>query len=361
MVSKTNMNALINRALDVYKKTGFKELLRRLYLYFIFKCKRLFYGYDKENIRRFHELKGKYKGKRIFILGNGPSLNQMPLYLLKDEYKMCFNRFFLMVERLNWKPDFFATTDSSIIKDMAEELNEIAIPQVKYAFFPDLHPTNTNYMKYIKQKDNVYWLYVDKPGFSDNLPFCGINTSVVNAGIQVAAYLGFSEIYIIGVDMTFLDMKVKKINSYEWVSDQDDKNHFDPRYFSKGRAYHNPSLNTLESFDECKAFYADKDVKLYNAGYGGRLEAFPRVKFEEVLNIPPDKQKTIFMEAIHSIKPGVSLDDFPLKKGGDKEFNFRVDAKDGAGMVKDFILTHVPFGPYEGMYYFLKRNENLLI
>lgn len=355
------MNGLIDRAVSIYKKTGPKELIRRFFLYIIFKCKRLIHGYDKENIRRFHELKDKYKGKRIFVLGNGPSLNQMPLYLLKDEYKMCFNRFFLMVERLNWKPDFFATTDSSVIKDIADELNEIAIPQVKYAFFPDLHPTNTNYKKYVKQRDNVYWLYVDKPGFSDNLPFCGINQTVVNAGIQVAAYLGFSEIYVIGVDMTFLDMKVKKINSYEWISDQDDKNHFDPRYFSKGRVYHNPNLTMPESFDACRDFYANKDVKIYNAGYGGKLESFPRVKFEDVLNISPEQQKKIFIEAIQSVKPDVDLDDFPYSKDGIKEQNFKIDAQKGADMVKDYILTHVPFGPYNGFYYFLKRSENIIV
>ncbi len=353
------MKGLIDRAISVYKKTGSKELMRRVFLYFIFRCKRLYYGYDKENIRRFHELKGKYKGKRIFIIGNGPSLNQMPLYLLKDEYKMCFNRFFLMVERLNWKPDFFATTDSSIVKDIAEELNEIAIPQVKYAFFPDLHPTNTNYKKYIKERDNVFWLYVDKPGFSDNLPFCGINQTVVNAGIQVAAYLGFSDIYVIGVDMTFLDMKVKKINSYEWVSDQDDRNHFDPRYFSKGRVYHNPNLTMPESFDACRDFYADKDVNIYNAGYGGKLESFPRVKFEEVLNLCPEKEKDLFIDAIHSVSPNVNLNDFPYSKNGDKLNNFKVEAKEGADMVKDFVLTHVPFGPYGGYYYFLKRKIDI--
>lgn len=355
------MNALVERAFSVYKKTGPKELIRRIVLYSIFKCKRIYYGYDQENIRRFRALKDKYKGKRIFILGNGPSLNQMPLYLLKDEYKMCFNRFFLMVERLNWKPDFFATTDSSVIKDIADELNNIAIPQVKYAFFPDLHPTNTNYKKYVKQRDNVYWLYVDKPGFSDNLPFCGINQTVVNAGIQVAAYLGFSEIYVIGVDMTFLDMKVKKINSYEWVSDQDDKNHFDPRYFSKGRVYHNPALTMPESFDACRDFYADKNVRIYNAGYGGKLESFPRVDFEEVLNIPDNRKEELFMDAIHSAKPGISLNDLPMSENGSKEHDFIVDAAKGPDMVKDFILSHIPFGPYNGYYYFVKRKENIKV
>ena len=353
------MRGLIDSVTRIYKGTGLKETLRRIFLYFIFKCKRLYYGYDKENIKRFHELKDKYKGKRIFVLGNGPSLNQMPLYLLKDEYKMCFNRFFLMVERLNWNPDFFATTDRSIIKDMADELNDIAIPQVKYAFFPDLHPTNTNYKKFIKQKKNVYWLYVDKPGFSNNLPFCGINQTVVNAGIQVAAYLGFSEIYVIGVDMTFLEMKVKKINSYEWVSDQDDKNHFDPRYFSKGRVYHNPNLTMPESFDACRDFYADKDVKNFNAGYGGKLESFPRVSFEKVLNIMPERQKELFLDAIKSAKPNACLSDFPYKKDGDSENDFMVEAQDGVNMVKDFILSHIPFGPYEGKYYFVKRQINV--
>ena len=42
------------------------------------------------NKRKLRKLKNKYKGKRCFIMGNGPSLKAEDLELLKDEY--CFGQ-----------------------------------------------------------------------------------------------------------------------------------------------------------------------------------------------------------------------------------------------------------------------------
>lgn len=348
----------ISEGIETLKTVGFKVFVIRVYNYSMVKLKRVIHGYDKENIKRFNELKNKYVGQRIFILGNGPSLNEMPLYLLKSEHTMCFNRFFLMTERLNWKPEFFCITDNLLVRDMGKEINETILPNVKYAFFPDIHPSNVNFRKYVNAENNVYWLYADNPNFSTNLPWCGINKTVVNASIQIAAYLGFSEIYLLGVDMTFGDsQKVKKTNSRDWVAQEDDNNHFDPRYFSKGRSFHNPTVEVMQQrFEICRNFFANKGVKIYNAGYGGKLRAFPRVKYEDVLNIDEIQEKKIFEDLLHSINAELTLYDFQ-KVEQDVNGNFKVDKTLGAKIVKDYILTHVPIGPYKDEYYFVKRKE----
>lgn len=356
------MKGLIQQGFKTLSQYGLRVVMLRTFDYVIFKTKRLFTSTDTENINKFKSLKGKYEGKRIFIIGNGPSLNHMPLYLLKDEYTMCFNRFALMEERINWFPNFYVVTDDLVLRDQAQELNDAIIPRVDYAFFPDLHPSNVSVKKLINKKKNVLWLYVDKPEFSDNLPWCGINKTVVNAGIQIAAYLGFGEIYLLGVDMTFEDQQIKKKNSRNWQATGYDPNHFDPRYFGKGRKYHNPGVaEMLEKFENCRKFFEPRGVKIFNAGYRGKLEVFPRVNFNELLDISPDKQKAMLEDAIHAIDPTVGLDDFPFIKGGKDNGHFNIPTEEGVSMIKSKVITHIPFGPYDGSYYFLKRKKNLSI
>ena len=349
------MNGYINQISKTFSQYGFRVLLLRSWNYTIFRVKRMFAPKDLENGRRFSDIKGKYAGKRIFILGNGPSLNQMPLYLLKDEYTMCFNRFPLMYERVNWTPNFYAVTDDLLLKDMTEEINRTT-DEVDYSFFPDLHPSNLNVKKRIKQKNNVLWLHVDKPEFSDHLPACGINKTVVNAGIQVAAWMGFHEIYLLGVDMTFGDQKIKKGNSRNWQAQGDDPNHFDPRYFNAGRKYHNPMVGEmLEKFERCREFFEPRGVKIYNAGYGGKLETFERRDFDSLLTLTDSQKEDMFLNAIHRINVNISLSDFVEFNESVKDSNFYLPTEEGVKLIKDCITTHIPFGPYQGKYYFLKR------
>src|SRR6478672_786737 len=111
------MIALIKKGLKTIQNDGPAVFGIRIWNFTIVKLKRLVRKKDKENFKKWQLLKNKYRGERIFIIGNGPSLNKTPLYLLQDEYTMCFNRINLMYERVNWKPDFYVVVDDLVIKD----------------------------------------------------------------------------------------------------------------------------------------------------------------------------------------------------------------------------------------------------
>lgn len=272
--------------MSVYVNFGFKVLLRRSFLFFIVLVRRFFSLRDKVNDLKWAKVKDAYKGDRLFILGNGPSLNDMPLNLLKNEYTMCFNRFNLMFDRIDWRPTFFAICDDSILPDMINEINSEILPQVKMAFFPDLHPSNINFKKQIVNAENVYWVHTDVAGYRDDLPNCGVEGTVITLALQVAAFLGFKEIYLLGVDLSysFTSKDVKLLNSRNWESLGPDPNHFDSRYYEKGRKYNNPSVNIMiEALEKGKKFFDQRKVSIFNVGIGGNLHVFPRKNFEEVL------------------------------------------------------------------------------
>lgn len=355
------MRALLKKGLRTVQNDGLQVFALRIRNFAIVKLKRLIRKQDPNNVKKWEALKGKYKGERLFVMGNGPSLNKMPLYFLKDEYTMCFNRVNLMYERVGWKPDFYVVIDDLVIKDNYQEINNEVLPVVKYAFFPDIHPSNLDVTDYIENRDNVSWFIADKPEFRADLPNCGHNKTVVNAGLQVAAWLGFTEIYLIGVDMTFGDQKVKKINKRDWEAGEDDPNHFDPRYFKKGRKYHNPTVHEmLEQFQIGKEFFDKMGVNIYNAGINGKLEIFPRVDFYSLFNLSDNQQQQLLAD-IDIVKQknltfaGLQNAADKMVKDAPKDHVFKASVDEAVTLIPKLILEYVPVGPYKNEYYFIKR------
>jgi hypothetical protein len=277
----------IKMSLEIYKDHGLNVLLPRTVNFFKVAAKRYFGKAEfEEKYKLWGALKDSKKGKTAFIVGNGPSLNVTPLYLLNGEDTFCFNRINIMFPRLNWRPTYYMITDDLVAQDMKQEIPEI-LPLVDKAFFPDLHPSNIDFRKIIDHVEGkTMWLDTTFPGFSKALPKCGINKSVAVASIQIAAYLGYEKICLLGVDVNYAKHNVEKKNSREWVSlDNDDANHFDPNYFGKGRAYHDPSTESMiQKFNEANDFFSD-EIEFLNVGIGGNLNYYKRSSIQQALGL----------------------------------------------------------------------------
>jgi hypothetical protein len=320
---------------------------------------------DAENRRRWAALKGRYAGQRAFLIGNGPSLNRTPLHLLEGEHTICFNRFNLMFERLAWRPTMYATIDDRVLLDSVDEVGEI-IPQVRHAFLPDLHPFNIDFQRRIAPAENLYWLRLDRLSFSADLPSCGINKTVTNVGLQILAFLGFTEIYLVGVDMDYQTPPDVEQDGRDWTSTSDsDPNHFDPRYFGTGRRYHRPLLDeTLLKYREARAFFDARGCRVYNAGIGGKLEVFPRVDFRGLFPYSYEDELRLLLPGIQPVAGAETLiANFPtahvVRTAGDwrDDVPLQVVGADLApGLIPQHVFTHVPFGPIGGEYLFRQRD-----
>jgi len=103
--------------------------------------------------------------------------------------------------------------------------------------------------------------------------------------MQLAAYLGFTEIYLVGVDFSYAVPKSTEIVGDTYISNEDDPNHFHPAYFGKGKKWHDPKLDrVLRNFECAKATLEARGVKIFNATKGGALELFPRVHYDQVFS-----------------------------------------------------------------------------
>ena len=68
------------------------------------------------------------------------------------------------------------------------------------------------------------------------------------------------------------------------TSTDDDPNHFHPDYFGKGKKWHDPQLDQVRTcYEYAKNVFEEHGRRIYNASKGGKLEVFPRVEYDTLL------------------------------------------------------------------------------
>jgi hypothetical protein len=242
----------------------------------------------KSNTNEILALKDKFKGQRCFILGNGPSLNKMDLTKLKDEFSFAVNGIFYKTDEMGYRPTFYVVEDRYVMADNIARINEYICD---YKFFPSSYKKQVTNFKNVLFFNMDVGFYVDRSAFFEKSRFskdcekviyCGQSVTFIN--LQLAYYLGFSEVYLIGMDFEY---KIREsdisIKGAVLESTEDDENHFHPDYFGKGKCWHDPKLhNVLKSYELHKSIFEADNRKIYNATEGGKLELFERVSFDQL-------------------------------------------------------------------------------
>ena len=147
----------------------------------------------------------------------------------------------------------------------------------------------------MEKKGNVIyvpiWSKIKKsysPPFSDRADRLVFDGSMVTyLSLQLAVYMGFSEIYLIGMDHNFpyhrnrdgnIEENDKSIPVHFWESAE---NNEDEKRIDLHANYQELAENAyLEAKKYCEKVGR---VKIYNVTRGGKLEVFERKKLEDVL------------------------------------------------------------------------------
>lgn len=235
-----------------------------------------------DNIKRIPEYRNqelcKFKnihaGDKCFIVATGPSLKMEDLETLRKNQmlSMGVNRIYLAFENTKWRPDYYVCTDPFSIHEDKEIIRNLP---VKYKFIGD------TYEKFWEGAvpENIYKTHIHFTGmpektmrFSDDISY-GVYSgeTVVYAGIQIAVYMGFKEIYLLGVDFSFS------------ANYKDASNHFTENYYTKeSRTAFFREEENLQAYLKAREYAGSRGVKIYNATRGGKLEVFERVDFDRL-------------------------------------------------------------------------------
>ena len=147
----------------------------------------------------------QFKGRRGFIVCTGPSLSYKDLSFLKDEVTLGVNLSPLMFDQLGFQPSFNLVSDKFVYPNFKEvferltkgnETQKIVIASACETFPAELEDSNT----YFVPKKHPQKII----NFSENPVRDGFwrGKTVAYDALQFAYFLGFDEVYILGMDMS---------------------------------------------------------------------------------------------------------------------------------------------------------------
>lgn len=221
---------------------------------------------SRERIRQYQN---RHAGQRCFILGNGPSLNHTDLSHLRNEYTFGSNRVYLLFPRIGFETTYLASINKHVIAQSGAELLDCDAPK---------------FLSWHSREDVAFAEDVAFLPATYGIDFSFDPTERIYEGatityiqMQLAFYMGFRTVYLIGVDHYFQTQG----EAHKLVTSQeDDPNHFDPNYFGKGYSWQLPDLETSElAYRLARHTFEKHGRTIYDATIGGHLTLFPKVEY----------------------------------------------------------------------------------
>lgn len=263
---------LWNNVIGRYIMSGLsyiKNYLAYEVIFYIGKIYRKF-GWSNLDYYKINEYKNKYQGERCFILATGPSLTIDDVRKLKNEYTFGMNSICLLFDKLGWETTFYGVQDTGVYLKLKEYYFNFkkttlflgdGLP-LKGKDVPNHIPFSINYLdhKHSYKKLNTRFSL-------DASNFVYDGYTITYSLIQIAVFMGFKEIYLLGNDCSY--------------SKDPKKQHFaDFGHVDSSTLTARDRI--LFAYQYAKDYLANTDVKIFNATRGGALEIFPRVDFDNI-------------------------------------------------------------------------------
>lgn len=226
--------------------------------------------------QKIQSFRNAASGKRCFIVGSGPSLTMEQLDAIKDEDCFGANRIYKLFDKTAWRPKYYVIQDRyDQTKGVYEKLD------VENFFVSDFYWKEHGMInpraicfhinRTLRQTSNL-------PFSEDISKFVQAASTVTFSMIQMAVYMGYKEIYLIGMDHTYANVTNDKgviiqKNNVKSHAFEDEK----PNEVVANIAYMEDAYRTARKYCE------NHNIGIYNATLGGALEIFDRVDFGKVV------------------------------------------------------------------------------
>lgn len=222
-----------------------------------------------ERLASFHN---RHQGETAVLVCNGPSLNQMDLRFLRKHTCIGLNKIFLGFKKFAFYPKYYVAVNDLVIEQSSAEIK--ALNCVKFI--------SQRNARWVPESALTHHIKTDRPPHR----FCtditlGVHEgwTVTYAALQVAYYLGFKQVVIVGMDHRF---------TYQGQPNEthllqgDDPNHFAPNYFS-GQQWDNPDLaHSEESYRLAKQVFEADGRSIIDATLKGACTVFDKQPYTQV-------------------------------------------------------------------------------
>ena len=282
-------------------KNSIKQFIPPLLLNYV-KDFRNYYDFLKYSylIKTNINLKNKHKGEKCFILGSGPSIKDEDLKPLKNEIVFALNNFYVHddfseimsgdVEKYYMTAPIHPPQTETEWKEWFSDM-ENNMPKYVNLIFGISNQINT--AKSILDHHNLfehnqkYWFYGGinindyynfKPRDIDITRMTWIADTASIYSLIFALYMGFSEIYLLGMDHNYICNNESNYRFYQKGIHQN--NEVERTIKDASRTKH-LSFGMYKIFHQYELLSNNSNAKIYNSSRNSLLDVFKYVKFSE--------------------------------------------------------------------------------
>ncbi len=233
-------------------------------------------GIGEKQYRNIKKFKDKHLGERCFIIATGPSLTMEDLEKLKNEYTFSMNSMCLALDKTDFRPTYYGIQDENVYSKLKDQLEVANLETIFVSSeLVKKHQIDNRWIVFPHNDyyHNIDWRFYD----SYHSKFSGDCYKVVYDGysityslLQIAVYMGFKEIYLLGADCNY-----PKQGAHHFI----EHGHYDPTAEKAGE-------RMMAAYKDAHIYAKSHGIKIYNATRGGMLEEFERVDLDQIISVP---------------------------------------------------------------------------
>ncbi len=237
------------------------------------------------------ELKNKFNGETIALIGNGGSLTMSDLELIKSKGVMTYgvNKIFLAYDQTEWRPDFYSASDHAIIKDVVESFKiyrpeHLIMPFSTQEYFKGFTSILDDicFVNHLSRSDEGY--VRDFSRDVSKVSYGGY--TVLFFALQVIYFLGFQKVIIMGLDHDYSKAKVvpvsQRSHNGRMLIHKEGSNHFHPDYFKKDSLIGDVYITeSEESFEMADRVFSEAGRSILNCSRSTKLTVLKRSSLED--------------------------------------------------------------------------------
>ncbi len=232
-------------------------------------------------IAELKPLRNKHSGQSCFVIGTGPSLKVEDLEIISRNGIVTFapNRIYEICEKYDWHPTYYICQDHNIIRTFKDRIAGI---KANLSFLP------VEYRDIFKESHYRFFVLHEREFYPGSACFSkdasreiAQGYTVTYAAIQFAAYMGFKNIYLLGIDHNYQLTRDAKGHPVRSSAKADN-------YTAGMTDYvNNQNLPRIEestiAYETAEQIGKKMGFSIVNTTRGGKLEAFRRMDFEQAI------------------------------------------------------------------------------
>jgi hypothetical protein len=248
---------------------------------------------ERDLLARNAAFRDRHRGRRCFVIGNGPSLAAQDVSRLGAELTFVMSGFWKHPAVEDWQPSYYFLADplffdgsaplARFFDGLRSRISSTTFVVPLYArrsveqtaILPPAAPVH-----YVAFRGRLHHGLRSEPDLTKRIPAV---TSVSQLAIMAALYMGCSPIVLLGLDHDWLAQRGLDRHFYSGRTvDDHPEAHGDLERYPYAELL-DSSLRLWRGYDALRTLAARKGVRIVNATEGGFLDVFERARYEDLL------------------------------------------------------------------------------